>query len=296
MNWLSFQQAILDLNIELWLTVILVFMLFGFGLMIGRWSLRRELASAKYHEKDIKRNAWWNNFLQGISTELFGAFFTTIGFGLILVVFQQYQIVQNDKADIVLQMGSRNNTFTTEAIRIARQKGWLEDGTLVGVDLFQSNLQDGELWGTNLQSANLTHVNLVGADATRIILQDANLFEADLKYASLLDANLKQADLLAADLYQAYLYRSNLEGANLIGANLKRADLREAKLRGAIIDSSTEFDSLTALPDATRIGTGVNGEPIYDIFWTPDTDMFRYTDPNHPDFWQPDWAKSDDTD
>lgn len=25
--------------------------------------------------------------------------------------------------------------------------------------------------------------------------------------------------------------------------------------------------------------------------WTPDTDMTRYTDANHPDFWQPDWAK-----
>lgn len=24
--------------------------------------------------------------------------------------------------------------------------------------------------------------------------------------------------------------------------------------------------------------------------WTPDTDMTRYTDANHPDFWQPDWA------
>ncbi|MEL6269497.1 MAG: hypothetical protein AAFV33_19005 [Chloroflexota bacterium] len=25
-------------------------------------------------------------------------------------------------------------------------------------------------------------------------------------------------------------------------------------------------------------------------------DMTRYTDPNHPDFWQPDWAKTPGTD
>jgi len=30
--------------------------------------------------------------------------------------------------------------------------------------------------------------------------------------------------------------------------------------------------------------------------WTPDTDMTRYTDPNHPDFWQPDWVKDQDAD
>jgi hypothetical protein len=33
------------------------------------------------------------------------------------------------------------------------------------------------------------------------------------------------------------------------------------------------------------------GRPVYDKYWTSDTDMSRYTDPNHPDFWQPDWAK-----
>ena len=25
--------------------------------------------------------------------------------------------------------------------------------------------------------------------------------------------------------------------------------------------------------------------------WTPETDMSRYTDHSHPDFWQPDWLK-----
>jgi len=29
----------------------------------------------------------------------------------------------------------------------------------------------------------------------------------------------------------------------------------------------------------------------FDKYWTPETDMTRYTNPEHPDFWQPEWAK-----
>jgi len=45
------------------------------------------------------------------------------------------------------------------------------------------------------------------------------------------------------------------------------------------------------LPDAQPIGKDNEGNPIYDKYWTPDTDMQRYTDPDHPEFWEPEWAK-----
>ena len=129
MDWLSFEQAVSDLNLELFLTSFLVIILLILGVIIGRWSLHRELKNTYANPQDKQRQAWWNNFWQGMSTELFGAVITTIGFGLILVVFQQYQSVQSAKADLILQMGSPDNAFAIEAVRIARQKGWLEDAT-----------------------------------------------------------------------------------------------------------------------------------------------------------------------
>ncbi len=64
-----------------------------------------------------------------------------------------------------------------------------------------------------------------------------------------------------------------MSGANLQGANLGAANL-----------NVVQSDAIITGQDAKR-------NPIYDKYWTPDTDMTRYTDPNHPDFWQPGWAK-----
>jgi len=36
------------------------------------------------------------------------------------------------------------------------------------------------------------------------------------------------------------------------------------------------------------------GKLIYDKYWTPETDMSGYTNLEHPDFWQSDWAKKSD--
>jgi hypothetical protein len=55
----------------------------------------------------------------------------------------------------------------------------------------------------------------------------------------------------------------NMPRIGLSGANLQGADLTGAK-----------FDENTTLPDGTK--------------WTPDTDMTRFTDPEHPEFWRSD--------
>jgi len=56
------------------------------------------------------------------------------------------------------------------------------------------------------------------------------------------------------------------------------------------------LDETMTLPDAKTIDHDEDENPIFDKHWTPDTDMSRYTNSNHPDFWQPDWAKPDNTD
>lgn len=101
--------------------------------------------------------------------------------------------------------------------------------------------------------------------------------------------NLHNALLYDADLQNANLSRSNLSGANLTAANLSGADLRDTNLQNANLSSSSmvnallggiQFNGKTYLPDGQ--------------LWTSDTDMSRYTNPEHPDFWQPEWAKKSD--
>jgi uncharacterized protein YjbI with pentapeptide repeats len=115
-----------------------------------------------------------------------------------------------------------------------------------------------DLSGANLEGANLRRAWLLLADLEEANLKGANLGGAMLERAYLVKANLGKAILYYANLGKAILYYANLEGANLESACLEGAEL--------------SVDSI--LPDGTK--------------WTPDTDMARFTDPNHPDFWQPD--------
>ena len=102
-------------------------------------------------------------------------------------------------------------------------------------------------------------------------LMGANLFEAflnggvDLSGVDLSEATLHRADLTDSNLENATLNQADLRGSLLFGTKLFNATLREANLEGAV------FDENTILPDGTH--------------WTEETDMTRFTDPNHPDFW-----------
>jgi hypothetical protein len=114
----------------------------------------------------------------------------------------------------------------------------------------------------------LTGAFLGGADLT-----DANLGNANLTDAILVSANLTDATLVGTDLTDAILW-----GANLTDAILK----------------DVIFGEKTVLPDAVELRSE-SGDYIYDeaghllftSYWTPETDMSRYTDPNHPDYWNP---------
>lgn len=117
----------------------------------------------------------------------------------------------------------------------------------------------GPLW---LAGVDLSGVNLWFAD-----LRGANLREADLKGVALEGANLQGAKLEYADLRGAELVGANLQGAELDYANLRGAELAGANLELARLAEST------TLPDGAR--------------WRPGADLARFTDPEHPDFWQP---------
>jgi uncharacterized protein YjbI with pentapeptide repeats len=98
------------------------------------------------------------------------------------------------------------------------------------------------------------------------------LIDGTLNGARLHNANLQGADLREANLQRADLYAANLQGADLRGAVLRKAYLGLANLRGAYLNRA-KFDEDTVLPDGTR--------------WAQDSDLLRFVDANHPDFWVP---------
>ena len=229
------------------------------------------------------RSGWFQNF----STEVFGAIMT---FGVFELLVGSRKEQKELKARLIREAGSKDNAIAVKAIREITERGWLkgDTGILTGVTLEGVNLEGADLGGVNLAGADLGGANLTGAKLGGAKLTGAKLWDANLAGASLVGANLDGVNLWGANLSGAYLRISNLSGANLGGANLAGANLWGANLAGAKLKGAN-YDDKTVLPDAQNSGTLL--KPIYDKYWTPEIDMTRYTDPEHPDFWQP---KKDD--
>ncbi|MBI5666720.1 MAG: pentapeptide repeat-containing protein [Chloroflexi bacterium] len=146
-------------------------------------------------------------------------------------------------------MGSPDNSFAIEAVRILTARGWLVDGLL--------------------RNAHLSRANLAGANLQKVDLTDAHLGLA----------NLHKARLTGANLTRSYLQGANLEGATLSGARLAGANLNDANLLGAHLDAETGFDTETILPDCTYWEPGADlsrfTDPKHPQFW-------RSHNPNSP--------------
>ncbi len=201
--------------------------------------------------------AWMDGAFQNFSTEVIGAILT---FGLIEVLVgardrRAADAVQVQKDEQEREERRKSNQL--QAVSELKRAQTPEERQPI-LDRMKA---DGLLQGANLRRVNLLEANLLGTK-----LQGANLHEADLELAQLRVANLQGAGLKKTNLRGANLWAAKLQGATLWDANL-----RGAKLKGADLDSSTMLPNFT--------------------MWTPETDMSRYTDPEHPDFWQPDWVK-----
>jgi len=303
--------------------LLLIFAIAGFG--GSAFAHIKNIPNAVDATQVIDWWAWLDGALQNFSTEVVGAILT---FGLIEVLVGSRKEQDERIARLVKEAGSSDNVTAKNAVNELRTLQMLttHEGVLCRAILPEANLSGANLGSANLSGANLVGANLSGANLVDANLSGANLGSANLSGANLGSANLSGANLGSANLSGASLWGANLSGARLGGANLERADLRSANLEGAnlgsanlsgatlevanlsgatlevanlsraIINKTTKLDETTTLPDAKIVDHDENGNRIFDKHWTPDTDMSRYANPNHPDFWQPDWAKSDDTD
>jgi uncharacterized protein YjbI with pentapeptide repeats len=168
----------------------------------------------------------------------------------------------------------------------------LSEAILDGAELNRARLAKAKLQSAHMKGATLIEAILDGAHLKGADLEGAELHSASLQNASLSWANMQAANLYAANLQKAHLVAANLQGANLQGANLQganlfNADLRGTHLRGADLRGAyisypvavpigvappTKFDETTELPDSSM--------------WHPYTNLTRFTNPEHANFWQ----------
>jgi uncharacterized protein YjbI with pentapeptide repeats len=187
------------------------------------------------------------------------------------------------KARLIQELGNRDHSVAIDAVGELKRRQWLDEDFLRGASLGLANLHGADLRRINLQDAKLYHANLQGVNFERANLRGVDLMNADLQGAIMYHARLQNAVLYYAKLQGANLYRANLQGADLYyadlqsahlgNADLQGANLRRSRLQGAIL-LGAKYDENTVLPDRTK--------------WTPDTDMARFTDADHPDFWRAD--------
>lgn len=239
----------------------------------------------------------------GFTVNVYSEFFSIIVTVIIVDRLAQQREIRVLRDRLPRHAKSSSHAIAIGAIDELRNRGWLigEDGLLRGKNLWYTNLERADLSQANLSKVNLSlsklsfarldHANMSGAfmrvaDMSSTVcifadLSDADLMGANLSRASLTRANLSKASLLAAnlssgtELFFANLSQADLRGADFrdsicFGMDLSGANLYKANFRGASMPEVI-FNNLTVLPD------GIN--------WTPDTDMTRFTDANHADFW-----------
>lgn len=177
--------------------------------------------SARLHYSNDSNWDWASSLLQNFATEAFGAALVVGVVDLSLSRIQKFENEKSEKLDILFRMGSKDLSITSEAVRIARMKSWLTDGSLKGVKLDWSNLA-----GINFDGADLRGANLGGA-------------------------NLQGAFFNGADLRGTSFGSADLQNAQFGGADLSGADLLNAKMGNAIL-GNVKFDETTTLPDGSK--------------------------------------------
>jgi hypothetical protein len=157
---------------------------------------------------------------------------------------------QEEKNRLILQMGSPDNAFAVEAVRMLSARDWLYDGTLARASLVRANLIGANLTGACLVEADLLAANLRAAKLMGADLSGANLKSADLSAAKLSRADLSRAILINTNLSEAFLIGVDLHGADLQGADLSEAVLTGANLRGALNWRQEQFNQTRYLEGA----------------------------------------------
>jgi Pentapeptide repeats (8 copies) len=162
----------------------------------------------------LTQSGWnWKRFVEQVYSNL-GIELVSISLTVLVIeALNERRTIQERKEELILQMGSPDNSFAIEAVRILRQKGWLTDGSLKGSYLWDANLRDANLDRADLRYVTLINANLQSANLGGANLQGVRLTKANLKGAWVGYTNLREAELMSADFSNTYLRYANLHQA-----------------------------------------------------------------------------------
>jgi len=196
-------------------------------------------------------------------------------------------IKDKETKKLVDMLQDRNMNDITFVIDGLRTSGKFTDGSLHdirvwggdftaqdihGFDLSRSQWMFACFKSTQLSQVNFKNARIVNSYFDKCIAISTNFEGAVICGSHLRAANLSLSSFKAADLEGCNFTGAILDEANVMGANLQNVALRHASITG------TMFSKNTKLPDST------DTKPVY---WRRDTDMMKYIDPKHPDFWEP---------
>jgi hypothetical protein len=193
-----------------------------------------------------------DGYKANLYTEILGLIATVVILDRLAERREERRRILDLQERLVMEAGSQSNETVKRAVHELDKRAWLK----------------GE--NSLLRRANLRLANLEGVDLVRADLRGADLVRTNLQGAKLWLADLREADLSGADLRGAELRGTTLQGANLARANLEGAELRGANLQGAML-AEAKLDKNTILPDGSK--------------WRADSDLARFTDVQHPNFW-----------
>ena len=133
------------------------------------------------------------------------------------------------KIELINKLRSQNNKTTLIAVEEMRVRGWLSDGTMSGIALCRTQLQNADLMDADLSSVDFHQARLDWAD----------LSLTNLVSAKAVRANLTGADFSQADIYDADFYKATLQGArNLTDEQLAQV----SRLAGAIMPDGKYYN------------------------------------------------------
>lgn len=237
--------------------------------------------------------SWWSSLSQNFATELFGAITT---FVLIEILLRRSQQKSEENERFVAAVNSQNSQKIVTIISDQKSSKYIAAGLLRNVnwsdlDLSGIRLLDYDLVradfsraignGIEMRGCNMEYcifsdalfetAALVECNLRRCQMENINMVNGKLMRTNLTQANLQRGVLTYVDMHQAILALADLRQADLSGANLAGANLRRANLENARLDNA-QFDNSTILPDGEN--------------WTFETEMSRFTDPSHEDFYR----------
>lgn len=146
-----------------------------------------------------------------------------------------------------------------------------------------SDLKGASFSGSFIGYSSFIDTNLILANFSRTKGEFCDFEGANMQRTNHSEVRWGAVSFRNAQLVSGRFQHAQFENCDLRGANLRNGNFTDARF------TVCKFDESTILPDSELF----EGELVIK-YWTPETDMTRYTNPEHPDFWQPDWVKEKD--